>query len=140
MQKPYSGGSLLKQVASVLERTSRPAVLIVDDDAMVRKLLRATFEDSGYEVLEAVDGRDALAQVGRHPIKLVITDLVMPEKDGMETIKALRQSHPDVKILAISGAFGGNGYLKVASHLGADGVVPKPFDREQVLEAVEQLL
>ncbi len=140
LQKPYSSGALLKQVATVLERTKRPAVLIVDDDEKVRKLLRGTFEESGYVVLEAVDGREALEQVGRHPIKLVITDLVMPEKDGVETIQALRQSYPEVKILAISGAFGGSGYLKIASRLGADAVVAKPFQRDQVLEAVEQLL
>ncbi len=139
LQKPYTLASLLEQVASELKRGNRDTVLIVDDDANIRQLLRATFEDAGYRVLEAQDGRGALDKVARHSVKLVVTDLVMPEKDGVETIRALRQTHPDVKILAISGAVGGS-YLKIAGHLGADAVVPKPFRREQVLEAVEQLL
>ncbi|MGH9656022.1 MAG: response regulator [Bryobacteraceae bacterium] len=63
----------------------------------------------------------------------------MPEKEGLETIQELRRKYPEVKILAISGTFGGS-YLKMASRLGADGILAKPFQREQFLEAVENSL
>lgn len=140
LQKPYSRASLLTHIADVLEHsTPQRTVLIVDDDTSVRGLLRSSFEDSGYSVIEASNGREAIAKVNGHPIKLVVTDLVMPERDGLETIKVLRKKHPDVKILAISGAFEG-GFLKLATKVGADAVIQKPFKREQVLEAAEQLV
>ena len=69
----------------------------------------------------------------------MITDLVMPESEGIETIQAIRKSHADVKIIAVSGAFGG-GYLAVAAMLGADATLTKPVSPEQLLEAVRQAL
>ncbi len=139
LQKPYMPDSLLEQVAAVLEKKRRPFVLIVDDEKQIRDQLRASFESLGYPVLDASNGRQAMAQVRIHPIKLVITDLVMPEQDGMEMIQALRRSYPDVKIIAISGACGG-AYLGTANKLGADRVLQKPFGQEQVLEMAEALL
>ncbi len=138
LQKPYTPGSLLEQVAKTLERTN-PTVLIIDDDEQVLRLLRTVFEEAGYVVLEASNGREALARMTGHPVNLVVTDLVMPEKEGLETIQELRRKYPEVKILAISGTFGGS-YLKMASRLGADGILAKPFQREQFLEAVENSL
>jgi CheY-like chemotaxis protein len=140
LQKPYSRASLLTQVANVLERCPKnPTVLIVDDDTNIRQLLRSSLEDSGYSVIEAANGREAISKVTRQEIKLVITDLVMPDRDGIETIKALRKNRPDLKILAISGAFDG-GFLSVASKVGADAVIQKPFKQAEVLEAAGQLV
>jgi PAS domain S-box-containing protein len=140
LQKPYSRASLLTQVAAVLEnaRTPKQAVLIVEDDSALRTLLRANFEESGYAVLEAANGGEAIAKLHSNEIKLLITDLVMPECDGVETIQAVRKHHPDVKILAISGAFEGS-FLRLANKIGADAVLRKPFKREEVLKAAEQL-
>jgi len=139
LQKPYMPGALLEQVAAVLESKRRPIVLIVDDDKQIRDQLRSSFEEVGYLVLDAANGRQAMTQIDRHPVKLVITDLVMPEKDGVETIRELRRSYPSVKIIAISGASEGT-YLKVARKLGADVVLPKPLVQKQVMQMAETLL
>ena len=139
LQKPYMPGSLLEQVTEVLDRECCSIVLIVDDDKQVREQLHGSLEEAGYRVLEAADGRQAMAQISAHPVKLVISDLFMPEKDGMELIRELRKSRPEVKILALSGAMGGS-YLKLASTLGADVVLPKPFLQEQITQMAEALL
>ena len=139
LQKPYTPASLVQQVHATLERTIRPTVLVIDDEANIRQLLRTIFEEGGYTVIEAINGREALAKMSGHDIKLVVTDLVMPEQEGLETIQTLRRRFPEVKILAISGAFAGS-YLKMAGQLGADRVLPKPFQREQVLKAAEESL
>jgi CheY-like chemotaxis protein/nitrogen-specific signal transduction histidine kinase len=140
LQKPYSRASLLTHAAELLERTtSDSTVLIVDDDASVRRLLRQNFEDCGYSVLEAGNGSEAVTTVDGHRVKLVVTDLFMPETDGLETIKELREKCPAVKILAISGAFHG-GFLRLATTMGADAVIKKPFTQEELTETVEQLM
>ncbi|MBV9406756.1 MAG: response regulator, partial [Acidobacteriaceae bacterium] len=138
LQKPYSPSSLLEQVAAVLQH-KRPTVLIVEDDKHVRDQLRSTFEQKGHPVLEAVNGHQAMEQIQAHPVKLVITDLVMPVSDGMEMIQELRRNRPDIKIIAISGAFEG-AYLHAASKLGADLVLQKPFEQDQVMHMAEELL
>ncbi len=139
LQKPYMPGSLLEQVASVLDTQRSPLVLVVDDDADTRYQLRTGLSSAGYRVLEAGNGAEGLAQIAAHPVKLVITDLFMPEKDGLELIAELRRSHPEIKILALSGAHE-NTFLKLASSLGADVVLPKPFLNEQVARMAESLL
>jgi CheY-like chemotaxis protein len=139
LQKPYMPGQLLEQVARVLERDRSPVVLIVDDDEDILYQLRASVRDAGYRVLEAADGQQAMTYIRTHPVKLVITDLFMPEKDGLELIGELRQGHPDIKILALSGAHHGT-FLKLASSLGADVVLPKPFLNEQVTQVAESLM
>ena len=139
LQKPYMPTSLLDQVGSVLERKSLPAVLIVDDDRQVRQQLRGVLEHQGYPVFEAEDGHTAMALIGEHPVKLIVTDLVMPSTDGIEMIRQLRQSHADVKIVAISEAFG-RVCLEAAANLGADVVLTKPFANDELLRAAKRLL
>jgi CheY-like chemotaxis protein len=139
LQKPYTSEVLLKRVASVLERANRPIALVVDDDAGIRRLLRESLEERGYSVIEAADGEEALACAATREIRLVITDLAMPEKDGLETIQTLRRNYPETKIIATSGFLGGS-YLKVAAQLGAHGMLPKPFRHEDVLQAVGEVL
>ncbi len=94
LQKPYMPGSLLDQIAAVLENKSRSLVLIVDDDNQIRRQLRSVFEENGYTVLDALDGMGAIAQIRNHPVKLVVTDLVMPAPDGIEMIRLLRRTTP----------------------------------------------
>jgi CheY-like chemotaxis protein len=110
-------------------------VLVVDDDDGVRQVLRLMLESGGYRVLEAADGRKALELVRGENIDVVMTDLVMPEQEGFETIQAIRRERPSLKVIAMSGAFGGE-FLHVAKLLGAHSTLQKPLKVEQVLAAV----
>ncbi|MFH1279260.1 MAG: response regulator [Candidatus Eisenbacteria bacterium] len=117
-------------------------VLVVEDDPQVRMMLRMTLERAGCVVDEAEDGRVALRKHRQDPADLVITDIVMPEVEGIETIMELRRSSPALPIIAISG--GGHespeSYLTIAEKLGANRTFAKPVDREEMLEAVNDLL
>ena len=90
-------------------------------------------------MIEAVDGKQALQQARAGQVDLVITDLVMPEQEGIETIRALRREVPGVGIIAISGALEGQ-FLKVAEMLGADAVLNKPVSAEVLLAKVVEVL
>ena len=89
--------------------------------------------------MEAGDGRSGMSKLERHAIDLVITDLVMPEQEGLETLRHLRQTRPELPVIAISGAFGGS-FLKTARRFGAIATLPKPIDAEDLLRAVRQAL
>jgi DNA-binding response OmpR family regulator len=97
---------------------------------------------AGYDVDVAENGRKAVRMMGKEPADLVITDIMMPDQDGIQTILELKRENPDVKIMAISG--GGNvvpgSYLYQAEKLGADRVLAKPLQLDEVLEAVVELL
>ncbi len=117
-------------------------ILIIDDDKQMREMMRQAFDRAGYDVAEAGDGRAGVSSFKRQPADLVITDLIMPEKEGIETIRELRKEYPKLKIIAISG--GGrvspDSYLSVAKTFGADLTIPKPFDLKVILGAVKELL
>lgn len=117
-------------------------VLIVDDEAQVRDTLRHGLNRAGYQVLEAQNGRLAMHLLRRHPADVVITDIFMPEKEGLETITELKRDFPHVKIIAISGggAFAARDFLPIAKTLGADRTFDKPFHVSQILEAINELL
>jgi CheY-like chemotaxis protein len=113
-------------------------ILVVDDERGVRQSLRYLLETAGYVVFEAPDGRDVVEKVLRDGIALVITDLFMPNREGMETITALRRACPAVPVIAISAH--GPQYLKAAQGLGACRALTKPFESEQFLETVAEVL
>jgi YesN/AraC family two-component response regulator len=117
-------------------------ILLVDDDAQVRKMLKITLERAGYEVVEAADGVQAVQVYSPDTIDLVITDIVMPEKEGIETIMELKTAHPEVRIIAISGGgrINPEDYLKWAQRFGVARTFTKPVDREELLTAVSELL
>lgn len=117
-------------------------VLIADDDLAVRMMLRQILEEAGHEVAEARNGQEAIRLYRQSPAELLITDIVMPEKDGLETIFELRQDFRDLKIIAMSGArrSGVNSYLQMAQQLGAHRVFVKPWDPKRLLEAVDELV
>jgi DNA-binding response OmpR family regulator len=96
-------------------------------------------ERAGYEVVEATDGERAIRTLGETRADLVITDMVMPEREGVETIQAIRKDHPEVGIIAISGA-GGGAYLRLACPLGADAALMKPVSSEVLLAEVARVL
>jgi DNA-binding response OmpR family regulator len=117
-------------------------ILLVEDENGLRELLRLNLTAMGYAVTEAANGKEALAKQESEPADLVLTDLVMPEKEGVETIGELRKQYPGVKIIAMSG--GGravaDNYLKIAKIMGADLVMAKPFSFQELATAVGTLL
>ena len=119
-----------------------PRILIIDDEIQIRTLLRRIFEHEGYEVIDAPDGKVAISLHREEPADLIITDLVMPEKDGIETIMELKKGFPEVKIIAMSGGgrVGGGDYLMMAKGLGAMRTFSKPIEKEELLKAVRELL
>ena len=115
------------------------SVLIVDDDPQVLRLLRKALSKAGYYVAEASDGRSAMNRIRQCEVDVMVTDLVMPGQEGMETITQLRREFPQVKIVAISGAANGR-YLRICELLGANAVLQKPFQPKMLVDAIESLL
>jgi YesN/AraC family two-component response regulator len=117
-------------------------ILIIDDEPQIRSMLTLMLEREGYEILEAPDGVAGIKIYRQSPADLIITDLIMPNKDGIGMIIDLKKEFPDVKIIAMSG--GGlnkpDGYLKGAKKLGAACTLTKPIDREEMLKAVREIL
>ena len=117
-------------------------LLLVDDDEAFRSMLRRALQRRGHDVIEAAEGGAALSALSGATVDLVITDIIMPDMEGIETIRALRRTYPNLKIIAMSG--GGrmqpDGYLKAAKALGAFRVLSKPFDNEQLFTAIEEAL
>ena len=110
-------------------------ILIADDDLQIRTLLSQFFTNSGYETLVAANGLEAIRHYESGQPDLVITDILMPEKDGIETIMDLKKMDPAVKIIAISGggACSAGNYLSLAEKLGAVAVFEKPFNLKELL-------
>jgi len=117
-------------------------ILIIDDDVQILDMLRQTLECEGYEVVDATNGKEGIRLYRENPADLIITDIIMPEKEGIETIIELKRNFPDVKIIAISG--GGRitpeGYLSMAKRLGANRTFEKPVERDELLAAVRELI
>jgi len=121
----------------------RIRILIVDDDPQVRAVLTLSLQQSGYAVLTADNGREARAMLSANPVDLLITDLFMPEQDGIETILHIRKQHPKLPILAISGGgrrIEGGDCLHIAHVIGANRVLPKPFTMETLLREIAVLV
>lgn len=116
-------------------------VLVIDDEAGVRQMIAALLSAAGHDVCQAADGHEGETRAETFVPDVAIVDIVMPRREGLETIQALRQGWPALKILAISGGgrLGALEYLAIASHFGADGVLAKPFDRTQLLAMLESL-
>ena len=116
--------------------------LIIDDDALVRTTLGRVLRDAGYEIATAEDGLRGMAMFRSEQPDLVITDIIMPEQEGIQTITEMRKAKLDAKIIAISGSgrFGDADFLKMAQSLGAMDIVSKPFDADELLTIVENCL
>lgn len=117
---------------------SQPKVLVVDDDVDLRQLIRVALEEAGYQVREAAEGREAVRIVENEDFTVAVLDLLMPEQEGLETIRILRKARPDLGLIAISG--GPAVYLEAAGRLGALVCLKKPFSCEAVVEKVSQLV
>lgn len=117
-------------------------ILVIDDEELARFTVREILESAGHEVVEARDGVEGLALQRAQGCDLVVTDVIMPRKEGVEMIIEMRQEHPSLKIIAISG--GGRtrnlDFLKLAKEFGADKVLPKPFSADDLIGAVRECL
>jgi CheY-like chemotaxis protein len=119
-----------------------PGILIVEDDKELREMLKVSLIRHKYSVYEASHGKDAISHFKPSIIDLVVTDLIMPEEDGLKVIMKLRELKPKLKIIAISGGgkAGPGSYLKLAKALGADAVFSKPFSINDLISKIEDLL
>jgi CheY-like chemotaxis protein len=117
-------------------------ILVIDDEAQIRRVLRRSLEQNGYEVEEARDGVEGLRLYRAAPTDLVITDILMPEKEGYELIRELRAIHRGVRIIAISGGSAqiDMDTLGTAKFLGAVRTLQKPFELAAMLRTVREVL
>jgi YesN/AraC family two-component response regulator len=117
-------------------------ILIIDDDFHVGDMLERLLRKAGYDSQLAENGVEAMKMHRENPMDLVITDIIMPEKEGIEIISEFKRDYPTVKLIAISGGgrIGPANYLKMAKLLGAERTFAKPVDTSQLLSAIEELL
>lgn len=118
------------------------SVLIIDDDIGIRRMLRGALERAGHRIEEAENGAEGMQRYRSAPADLVITDVFMPDQDGIETIQQLREEFPESRILAISGGSvgGSSAALTDAMLFGADATLAKPFTVRELVAAVAGLL
>ena len=118
-------------------------ILIMDDDNQFRVMLRIMLENAGYkDIEEAENGQIGMKLIRKDHFDLVITDIIMPDKEGIETIMEIRKEFPAIKIIAMSGGgkIGADSYLVMAGHLGAGRTLAKPFQQSELVNAVRELL
>ncbi len=146
--KPLTTRDLVATVQQVLQPQIAPEtppeqrILLIEDEDQLRHGLRRLLEAAGYEVVEARNGREGVNQYRTTSIDLIITNILMPEQEGLETIRQLRQNNPAVKIIAISGgvAPGGMDILDMARRFGAQRTLAKPFSRDELMTTVQEVL
>ena len=117
-------------------------ILLVDDDALVRDSLTFALEDAGHEVVPAGNGDEGLAALERETFDVVILDMLMPDREGIETIREIRKRWKTLPVLAISGGdkTGWSDFLRMASNLGATDTLAKPFTATELVKRVALLL
>ncbi len=117
------------------------SILLIDDDTSLREIIAMILEHAGHAVRQASDGSRGVALFRAAPADLVITDLIMPGQEGIQTIVELRREHPKLPIIAISGGLlNSELYLKLASKLGAHRTLAKPFSGDELLKAIDEIL
>jgi len=150
--KPFSLETLYQAASQAFEKIDQLAkihgstnqvierILIIDDDDQFRRVLRKILEKEGFEVMEASDGEDGIKRQSEQPAELIITDVIMPKKNGIETMFDIQKTHSKTKFIAVSGRgwFGSEVDFDIAKIFGAI-TLEKPFRREKILEAIKQL-
>jgi DNA-binding NtrC family response regulator len=118
------------------------SILVIDDEPALREILSQVLTTAGHRVVGAGNGKEASKALTTSAFDVVVTDVIMPEKDGMQVISELRKKFPEVRIIAMSG--GGHvsrdQYLKIAKGLGAHAVLEKPFTNQKLLDTIEALI
>jgi CheY-like chemotaxis protein len=119
-----------------------PNLLIIDDNAELARVLASALQRTGHKVWVADNGKEGLKLLSQHAIDLMITDIVMPEQDGIETIQLARRANPQLRVITISGDAPRHAelYLSMTEKLGADRTLLKPFRLDALLTAVQEVL
>lgn len=115
-------------------------VLVIDDEPGIRRMIVRMLREAGHDVAEAEDGRSGYAAFRKHDPDVVMTDILMPGQDGIETIRTLQAERPGLKIIAMSG--GGThhwAFLDMAGKLGATATLSKPFRRQDLLDLLDRI-
>lgn len=117
-------------------------ILLVDDEPMIREGLKLALEMEGHRTITAADGNEAIKIAEEAKPHIIITDIIMPESDGIEVICTLKENNPDIKILAISGGgrISASDHLRIAKQLGATGVLEKPFSTAELISEINKLM
>jgi DNA-binding NtrC family response regulator len=115
-------------------------ILIVDDDESMRRMIAEVLSAAGYAVSEASTGKQALRLLTEQDIQLVLTELVMPETEGLQLIQQMHKAEPDVRVIAMSGSPRAATYLSVARALGARAALHKPLPVDQLLQTIHEVL
>lgn len=117
-------------------------ILVIDDEKDILLMVKKMMERSGYEVDIALNGEQGLRLFKQHDFDLIITDIIMPDKEGIELIMELKKIHSGTRIVAMSGGgrLSAEGYLDMAKRLGADRIFQKPFSQSEMVKAVDELL
>jgi CheY-like chemotaxis protein len=118
-------------------------ILVVDDEPFVRDMMTAMIKPAGYDVVEAVNGAEAFNICKKEAVDLIITDIVMPEKNGIDLIMNVKKEYPDIPIIAVSGGGGITGrydYLEIAKLVGANNILKKPFEIDELRSAVSNAI
>ena len=117
-------------------------ILVIEDNPIVRSTVGRILQAGGYEVISANDGLQGVAAFRKEQPDLVVTDIIMPEQEGIETIRQILTDRPNAKIIAISGGgrIGNTDFLKIARQLGASDIVAKPLDPDHFLDVVKNCL
>ena len=140
LTKPFAAEEIALQVRLVLDfRKQQKRVLIVDNDESLRGTLAALLESAGYEIAQASNGREALNHPGALETDAILTEIVMPEVEGLHLIQKLLQLNPSLRIIAMSGAHRAESYLATAKLLGAKATLTKPLRAEKLLRTVHQV-
>lgn len=118
------------------------SILVIDDDEIMRETLQDALEEQGFRVISASDGRQGLRKFKAPPVSLVITDIVMPEIDGIGIVRHIKQSAPQIPVIVMSGwrRCGRSFYLDVAKALGADDAIAKPFTIKEMITRIDRCL
>ncbi len=117
-------------------------ILVIDDDIQIRELICIMLEGEGHTVIQAEDGIVGLKMINNNTLDLIITDIIMPNQEGIETIVQIKSKSPNSKILAISGGgrIGSSSYLTLAENFGVDKTLSKPFHHKDFIACVNELL
>ncbi len=122
-----------------LTETTLAKLLVIDDNQDFREMVVQTLLEAGFEVVTAIHGKDGLKVLAESPVDLVVTDLVMPEMEGIETLTAIRKRYPKIPVIAVSGGGPtGGDYLNFARNLGASYAFAKPLQMDRFLSAVRE--
>ena len=119
-----------------------PNILVIDDNAELARVLATALRSAGYDVWMADNGKEGMRLLAQHAIDVLVTDIVMPEQDGIETIQLARRANPALRVITISGDSPRHAelYLSMTEKLGADRTLLKPFRLETLLSAVQEVL